>query len=471
MPGPVRDGDSYRCELAGLIGIMVIINAISKAHSVTSGQLTVACDNISTLRIFNDHFIPEPTAESFDLVCCLHKQVTMSTVKLTATHVKGHAVDRKPRHRMTRLETLNDEMDHTAKAFWNSLLQQGHTMEAPMMHVDGEGWSIWKDNTKIPSTHQKALYPHLEDHRTLTYWTQEHYLQPQPRIPPQAIHNIDWDACEHNMRNLGFARQLWTSKRGSENCGVGITQLTWGKQTTDACPRCGLPEDTKHTLICTAEAADVPWSENMSKLETYLKESHTHPSIQAALLSRLSDFRSDSPILFAPAFPMEVNQAVAAQDQIGWKNLLEGLPAKQWTIAQARHCRRNIITHITARHWMRGLLKCLRTLAWSQWKHRNDVMYEPNLKKQQEARSLLHQEIISEYGRGPADLPPRDCSHFATPLMPLLAKSLDSTQTWLVNITAARHRQARRRGEPFDNLASSPARDKVLDWCKTRRFV
>ena len=167
----------------------------------------------------------------------------------------------------------------------------------------------------------------------------------------------------------------------------------------------------------------------------------------------------------------EVQQAALIQDKIGWKNMLEGLPAKAWSIAQDRHYRRHGITHRTSRQWMKGLLKRLHALAWGQWEHRNKVMYEPDQKKQQEAKALLQAEIVREVGRGPADLPNRDAHYFHIALVNLLEKPLPSQQAWLVNVTAARHRQAEREGYPVDDISETEDRQRVLDWCQNRRFL
>ena len=217
VPGPIREGDSYRCELSGLIGAMVIVKVLCESHSVTQGAMTVACDNISTLRIFQPDFIPEPSAESFDLVCCLHSLVSNIPVTLRAVHVRGHALKRKRRHQLSRLELLNEEMDEAANAFREHLRQQSHPLQAVPMHVEGEGWSIWHHGTKMTSANKNVLYPRLEDHRTLQFWTQAHTTQPEPHLSLDVIEQIDYDATDSAMKALGLSRQLWTAKHASEN--------------------------------------------------------------------------------------------------------------------------------------------------------------------------------------------------------------------------------------------------------------
>ena len=134
-PGPVKEGDSYRCELAGLIGGVLLITLICKAHNITTGGVLVACDNISSIWIFDPAFIPDPTEERFAPICCLYHLIQTSSVTLAAEHVWGHQVGKKTSSQLTRLELLNDEMDNSAKAFWNYLLFTGHCMVAPQHHV------------------------------------------------------------------------------------------------------------------------------------------------------------------------------------------------------------------------------------------------------------------------------------------------------------------------------------------------
>ena len=70
------------------------------------------------------------------------------------------------------------------------------------------------------------------------------------------------------------------------------------------------------------------------------------------------------PLLLTPG----VRDAVLAQDSIGWNNFLFGLPAKQWSVVQARHLRQ-INSNEKPRKWMTGLLKKLYSIAHGQWLH------------------------------------------------------------------------------------------------------
>ena len=68
VPGPVKDGDSHWCEVSGLYAIILLVNAICKLHNVPSGSITIACDNITSLNIFNPDYFPNTNQANFDLV-------------------------------------------------------------------------------------------------------------------------------------------------------------------------------------------------------------------------------------------------------------------------------------------------------------------------------------------------------------------------------------------------------------------
>ena len=135
-PGPIKEGDSTRCETGGLIGIMVLTMAICTVHKVTTGSIVIACDNINSIRIFQPDFVPDPNEESFDLVSCLHSLAQQSPVTLKPEHVTGHQKGKKQPHLLTRLELLNEEMDNSAKAYWKSLAEH-RTFDGPTNDPSG----------------------------------------------------------------------------------------------------------------------------------------------------------------------------------------------------------------------------------------------------------------------------------------------------------------------------------------------
>ena len=460
VPGPIKIGNSYRCELAGLIAIVTMVNALCTHHSITSGKVTIGCDNISSLLVFALSFLPDPQDDSFDLVSALWSLIQESPITWLPVHVEGHQ-EKTKRFPITRMEHLNIEMDSTAKAYWNHLLIiEQHSMVPPHHKVHGEGWSVWCGDEKLASPSHNTLYGKIQDPITLDHWTRHN------RLPPGAITSVDWDACEANMKSLGLYRRRQVTKHASENCGVGKTLMEWKKQSHSRCPRCGLDgEDTTHVLICTAQGATAKWEENMVNLREHLTSVDTQEELQRALMFRLSQFRRQLPLTNQAWSPTTLD-LIQDQDTIGWKNLLEGLPSRKWLIVQQRHYKR-IGSKRSARRWLSALLKRLNAIAWDQWEHRNGILHHPNHPRQQAAVRLLHREMVQEWSTGPANLPRCDRHHFNITSAELFLKPLSYKKAWLQNVHASRQRQARLVANDLELITLSQQRSRLFQWMMT----
>ena len=462
VPGPIKIGNSYRCELAGLIGIVIMVNALCKRYNITSGKVTIGCDNQSSLLVFAPSFVPDPQDDSFDLVTALWNLSRDSPITWIPVHVEGHQ-EKTKRFPLTRMEQLNIEMDSTAKGFWNHLLvHEQHNMKPPHHLVHGEGWSIWHGDDKLASPSHKHLYGMIQDPITLSYWTRHN------RLPEAAISSVDWDICEANMKALGLYRRRQVTKHASENCGVGKTLQEWNKQSHSKCPRCGVDgEDTTHVLVCTALGATTKWEDNMANLREHLVSVDTEEELQRALLHRLSQFRRQQPLTNQPWSP-PVLDLIQDQDTIGWKNFLEGLPSRKWQLLQQRHYNR-IGSKRSARRWLIALLKRLNAIAWDQWEHRNGLLHHKDHPRQVAAIRLLHREIAEEWSSGPADLPRSDRSHFRLTFSELFSKPLSYKKSWLLNVHSARQRQARRVANDLELKTLSLDRSRLFQWMLTYR--
>ncbi len=474
VPGPLKEGDSYRCELTGILAVVLIADTICEHHHIPSGSMEIGCDNSTSLRIFHPDFVPEPYEESFDLVFAIWSRLQRSSITWTPRHVKGHQDDNQRYRRLDRWARLNVEMDCTAKVYWNQVYFSGQ--HAPQHHaIDGEGWTIWFGDVKMASPKTDLLYGAIHDHITIGYWVRHN------RFPQSAIQDIDWDICEANMKALGLSRRRWVTKHASENCGVGVTLVGWNKQDDDKCPRCAAPhEDTTHVLKCHGRDADLVWNDNIAKLQKFLSDHDTAPSLTAALLLRLSQWRNDLPFTNGNLNPSTA-AVLHAQDNIGWKNLLEGLAARHWLLAQQRYYLR-IGSKCTGKRWILALLKLLNNMAWDQWEHRNAILHRVDQPRHHQAIRLLDDEITNEFILGRDGLQRRDHHHFRHALAPLLNKPLAYKKSWLYNVHHARASAARFRATrtarffnlapPDENLLPPihPQREIIITWMRTGRL-
>ena len=49
VPGPIKDGDSHRCEMAGLCVIVLFTNLLCDHFNITSGSIKMACETTKWL--------------------------------------------------------------------------------------------------------------------------------------------------------------------------------------------------------------------------------------------------------------------------------------------------------------------------------------------------------------------------------------------------------------------------------------
>jgi len=281
VPGPVEEGDSHRCKLSGLYAIANMVNCLCRLHAVTSGSITIACDNTSALKPKAVDFLPHPRQKNLDLIQALWRSIQESPVTWKPVHVYGHQ-GRKVKDSHRCLASLNCQMDALVKQCSAFLFKRLPSLASPHLPIHNEGWTLWGGPSKITSPSRPTLYGLIMDPVTQIGWVRH------KRFPLEAKETIDWKACSEGMPALKPSHPRWITKHASAYCDVGTTLVKWMHQDDDKCPRCNASEDTAHVLRCQAEGANEVWSESMAKLTTYLVESRTHPDLQQALLENLS---------------------------------------------------------------------------------------------------------------------------------------------------------------------------------------
>jgi hypothetical protein len=467
VPGPIPNGNSFRCELSGIYGILVVIHIVCTIHNITSGSVHLRCDNRSSLRVFEPWFIPDPNSDSFDLINAIWQMLRTSPLKWTAEWVRGHQDKLGPVH--DRFALLNCDMDELATQYRAQVIQANPTYSPPTLHLAHEGWSIWCDEEKIHSPTSTTLYDCIYRPRILKYWTDPHRLLHEPRLSDAAISIVDWDAVDTFMKALPAGKRRWCTKNASENCGVGITLKAWKKQHDDECPLCRSPENTTHVLRCTAQDSSTIWDESLHNLSLIMLDYSTPIDLHDAVLSRLNDWRNHVPFSDPPEWHPHLRDLIHSQDLIGWKNFLEGLPSTQWTPFMASHFT-SIDSHASPTKWLSAILRAVHDVAWNQWQYRNRFLHEEGVPRQLRAVSLLHQQITQEFLRGPEDLPPVDHRFFQAPLHSLLSRATTFKQSWYLNVTAARDLQAHRTAALGVDRAESVGNARLTHWIRTGRL-
>ncbi|MGL5934640.1 MAG: hypothetical protein ACRCZI_03340 [Cetobacterium sp.] len=265
------------------------------------------------------------------------------------------------------------------------------------------------------------------------------------------------------MRHLKPSRKRYITKTASANCGIGATMQEWGFQDTAKCPRCSEEhETTTHVQRCSGHGADEVFEKSLLKLQAYLTDENTHPELQEAIVTCLQRWRDKKPIRLQE-FSTEMRDVIRDQHEIGWQQLLEGLPAKKWQTMQQLHYRREEVRK-SSRRWLRGLLLQLHQIGHRQWKHRCDIKNQITQPTEKEQEDNIHEVIEEEYVRGAGSLMPGDKNLMEYNLIQLLNKTLAYKIGWVTRVGAARQRALRRR--MADNQATIRSRQasKLYKW-------
>jgi len=141
VPGPAEEGDSHRCELAGLYAIVTTVNCLCHLHSVTSGLITIACDKTSALKPTAVNYLPHPRQKNLDLMHALWRSLQESLVTWKPVHVHGHQ-DHKVKDSHCHLASLNCQMDALAKQHWAYLFKRLPSLASPHLPIHNEGWTL-----------------------------------------------------------------------------------------------------------------------------------------------------------------------------------------------------------------------------------------------------------------------------------------------------------------------------------------
>ena len=478
VPGPIAPGDSLRCELSGIYGIVCLIGCIHAVTPLTGAHLTVACDNIAAIRVLNDDYLPDPSHKSYDLLQAIWHSKRLIPIVWKGIHVKGHLDDHHRWSDLSRVEQLNVQMDFMAKDFWAhtytpSLTDGIETVPPPLSHaIHNEGWTIWEKSSgnKIIQADRNSLYSILSKPSLLSYWTHSHQDDQLPRrLHPDTISLIDWPLVQKHMVQLSIADRRFTTKHASSQCGVGTTLVLWKKQDDDHCPCCGNSETSEHVIQCPDPRSTQCFNKSIQSLRHVLNELQTDPAIRDALIHNIEAWRDGSPPPYNPS--RSIQEVVEAQTSIGWQHLFTGLPAMGWVslqdqfyrrISDGKRCR-------SGTTWMLALLKQLTRVHRALWKHRNEIKHKSDRPRHAAMRKEAEAEVTLEHNRGFSELPSSYRAKFRISLDTLLRKPDSYLLAWLESITQGREFILRQRTQDETATEISPARARVLEWKATGR--
>ncbi len=121
------------------------------------------------------------------------------------------------------------------------------------------------------------------------------------------------------------ARQCFVSKWSAENLGTGKNLKKWQMRHSSLCPFCmEEEEDIEHILRCQSPTAVNGWNISLQQFGQQLHKIWTSPTLIISIIEQLRTWKSHSQH-HVKMFPTDIQAILQKQQEIGWKQFLEGL--------------------------------------------------------------------------------------------------------------------------------------------------
>jgi hypothetical protein len=142
------------------------------------------------------------------------------------------------------------------------------------------------------------------------------------KLTERAFDLVLWQRLGIALEKMPIQRQLFCTKHTSGMCSVGKFQRLWKQRESDACPHCGLPEDSLHVWKCRDPTVTPIWDNAINHLNLALRKLDTDPDIIVAIVSYLQSWRKDQPL--STIGTIKLQHMLELQDIIGAQQFFEG---------------------------------------------------------------------------------------------------------------------------------------------------
>jgi hypothetical protein len=432
VPGDASCQNAYRAEVAGILGVLFLIQLSSYIFDQSHGNVSVYCDGKSALEQVFDFSRDIGTAKSkqSDLIMATRTVIQNMEVTLDHHHVKGHQDDNILLELLPLPAQVNVHTDQKAKRHLRTTLNRTTHLPLDKSHPDGP-ISVYYKNVRIFDNLSSNLYDVISIQRLVDYWVHI------GRFPADYQNRISWKSVENTSAILSSAKRRFVSKWVSEECGVSTTLTKWNHRYINGCPFCLSPnENTEHVLCCPQESASRIWCEQLSSLDKHLRKLRTHPNLHQLIISRLSTWHDKvDDVNFM--VERDIALAIAHQQVIGWKAFLEGLIVKD--ILQIQHeYYQSIQRRSTGLSWSTKLSKFMWEMIHTLWMERNEQLHKTDRIHELHGKQQLFQSIRLEHEIGRGALPVHTNGYFNVTLERLLRKSIQEHVAWFYAVRRSR---------------------------------
>ena len=362
IPGRIKEQDSYRSELAGLLGIIMTVNFLCIIYNITKGKVTIGCDNKSALwTAFHTENITI-NRSSRDILQAIHHQRKLSTIEWQTKHVKGHQDD--TNQELDDWEKANIEMDTNAKA-------EREQITEPIQHsfLPGEKWRLILGKTIVTGKYNKALERHCNYKRAVAYWSS------RGQFDPDRHKHINWEAHHKAVTRLPNSIQVYLTKMYAGVHATGKVMHRRGEWSNATCPMCDQTEDHMHIIQCQSTQAKAHFLQAFCQLDDWLEKT-TSLDIGQAIWLLLEDYRTQQTSINWLAWSPILQRTIDRQRLLGPRAFVEGYLTNDWIYAQDEHYLLTNNRKHSAGNWATTLNEKLFRFTHSMWKQRCNHLHK-----------------------------------------------------------------------------------------------
>ena len=437
VPGTVLDQCAYRSEIAGIYGSVLVIETIKETLDINNGGITIGCDGKNALEqaVLVKENVISCQQQHFDLLSGIQGYIKNSCLTYTPRHIKGHQDDVKSYLDLDRFEVLNVEADFNAKQYWIEKYADKEKLPLYVKYKVPKGiWEISLLGVRVCKQLLGTLRENIQVSNALEFWVER-----KKRFTNKSFVEVDWNANKIAMQSVSNARRQWVTKFQAGICGTGRMMKRWKQRVIDNCPRCGASnETTEHVLLCQSETAKEIWSKSIQDLDDRLKDIKTCPDLRKLLLNIINQWRSGEEVQNVSPIEFESCEGVfMAQKEIGWRNMMGGCFANEWSSAQ-QDFYKWLGMRRTGERWVAEVIKKLWNISWDLWQDRNDVLHKTSRNELLSGAATLDAAIIEECQLGCEGLPRIVRDAFPIDIKELLEAPLIHRKSWFVLVRSAR---------------------------------
>ena len=368
-----QSNDSYRSELCGIWAAMKVFLALEKYTDRTS-SIQLACDNLRALELAETYQYIKTSQQHFDIARATIATRDKLESRIEYVHVRGHMDKKKKYEDLNRLEQLNVLCDKYAKEANVYLSPTGPK------HVDEEGISVWDGEKKI----YKDFKQRIRD----VFWTNRsmNIVSSRYKWSYEQFHDISWKSSRRAMDMMTTSMRIRISKVVTNTLPVGQVMETRKQWNESFCPRCGCnDEHPHHVLQCPDKGARKILKSSLQSLEKILVRLQTEKNLQTKIISRISSWITQSPIIPGPTDPYPILDQI----RLGWSHFMEGRVHVSFEKYMEEHYRK-IGSKKRGHLWVSVVIQTLWTKIFSpMWDHRNTAVHK-SAKKDKNTREQLN---------------------------------------------------------------------------------